>query len=48
MKKMLFIILVFIQLVLGINILFGQKINNNELKAKIETYASSSATNGCF
>jgi len=48
MKKMLFITLVFIQLVLGINILSGQEINKNELKAKIETYVSNSATNGCF
>ena len=46
MNKRLFIILVFIQLVIGISNLFGQEINNNELKTKIDTYLNNSVTNG--
>jgi len=46
MNKRLLITLVFIQLVIGISTLIGQEINNNELKAKIDTYLNNSVTNG--
>ncbi|MCK0107868.1 serine hydrolase [Flavobacteriaceae bacterium S0825] len=46
MKKRRFFILVFIQIVIGISTLFGQEMNNNELKAKIDTYLNNSITNG--
>lgn len=47
MKKNLFIIIFFIQFTLGINILFGQEIaNNNDLKTKIDTYLNASFENG--
>ncbi|WP_347923956.1 serine hydrolase domain-containing protein [Pontimicrobium sp. SW4] len=46
MKKRRFFTLVFIQIVIGISTLFGQEMNNNELKAKIDTYLNNSVTNG--
>lgn len=47
MKRNQLTILIFIQLVLGINILFGQEIQSNEnLKYKIETYLNKSVENG--
>jgi len=47
MKKNLSIIALIIQIVFGVNTLFGQEIqNHNELKAKIDTYLNSSVNNG--
>lgn len=46
MKKRLFITIVFIHLFLGISTLFGQEINTNALKAKIDSYLNTSVTNG--
>jgi len=46
MKKKSFITLVFTHLATGISILFGQEVNNNELKTKIDTYLNNSVTNG--
>ena len=36
----------FVQFLFGIDLLFGQEINSNELKAKINTYLNNSVTNG--
>lgn len=46
MKIRLFITLTITQLVIGISALHGQEINNDELKAKIDTYVNVSSENG--
>jgi len=47
MKKNLIILLFFIQLVFGANLLIGQEtLSNNALKVKIDTYLNNSVTNG--
>jgi len=46
MKKQLSIIILLIQFAFGTNALVGQENNNNELKAKIDTYLNSSVENG--
>ena len=46
MKKKAFITLIFIYLVIGSSLLFGQEIHNNEHIVKIDTYLNHSVDNG--
>ena len=48
MKINLLVILFFIQFLFGIDILIGQGISNNELKAKIDTYLNNNETMAVF